>query len=71
MSRPPISRYCLLWLMPHGFVQSHIGERRLPHVPYKLELKTHVPYKAHVGGVFPRYGIEQIREALAKADITC
>ena len=23
-SRPPISRYCPLWLMPHGFVQSHI-----------------------------------------------
>ena len=41
-SRPPISRYCPLWLMPHGFVQSHIGERRLAHVPYKLELKTHV-----------------------------
>ena len=35
-SRSPISRYCPLWLMPHGFVQSYIGERRLPHVPYKL-----------------------------------
>ena len=38
----PISRYCLLWLMPHGFGQSHIRERRLPHVPYKFEFKTHV-----------------------------
>ena len=38
-SRPPISKYCSLWLMPHGFVQSHIGERRLSHVPYNLELK--------------------------------
>ena len=28
--------------MSHGFVQSHIGERRLPHVSYKLEPKTHV-----------------------------
>ena len=28
--------------MPHGFAQSHIGERRLPHVPYELESKTHV-----------------------------
>ena len=34
--------------MPHGFVQSHIGERRLPHVPYKLELKTHV-YHYYMG----------------------
>ena len=28
-------------------------------------------YKAHVGGVSPRCGIEQIRDALAKADNTC
>ena len=42
-SRSPISRYCSLWLMPHGFVQSHIGERHLPHMPYKLEPKTRVP----------------------------
>ena len=35
-SRPPISKYYPLWLMPHGFVQSHIGKRRLPHVPYNL-----------------------------------
>ena len=25
---------------PHEFVQSHIGKRRLPHMPYKLEPKT-------------------------------
>ena len=43
-------------------MQSHIRERRLPHVSYKLELKTHV-YHYHVGGVSPRCGIEQIREA--------
>ena len=41
-SRPPITRYFPLWLMPHGFVQSHIRKRRLPHVPYKLEPKIHV-----------------------------
>ena len=41
-SQPPISRYCPLWLMPPRFVQSHISERRLPHVPYKLKPKTHV-----------------------------
>ena len=36
---------------------------------------THVSwaqaYKAYVGGVSPRYGIEQIHEALAKANNTC
>ena len=36
LSRPPINRYYPLWLMPHGFVQSHIGKRRLPHMPYNL-----------------------------------
>ena len=41
----PISRYCSLWLMPHRFVQSHIGERHLPHMPYKLEPKTHVYHR--------------------------
>ena len=32
-SRSPINWYCPLWFMSHEFVQSHIGERRLPHVP--------------------------------------
>ena len=36
MCQPPISKYCPLWLLLHGFVQFHIGERHLPHVPYKL-----------------------------------
>ena len=47
-SWPPISRYCPLWLMPHGFVQSHVGERRLPYVPYKLEPKTRVLIVVHM-----------------------
>ena len=66
-SRPPISRYCPLWFMTHKFVQSHIEERRLPHVPYKLEVVVHMPwaqaYKAHVRGVSPWCEIEQIYEA--------
>ena len=40
-SRSPINWYCPLWFMCHEFVQSHIEERRLLHVPYKLEPKTH------------------------------
>ena len=82
LSQLPISRYCPLWLMlfwllPHGFAQSHIRERRLPRVPYKLWAQNtcvvvvHMclglkAYKAHVGGVSPWCGIEQIREAKAK-----
>ena len=69
-------RYCPLWewpkgrYHPHGFVQSHIGESRLPPL---LRLDT---YKARVEGVSPRCGIEQIHEGgigpwpISKADNT-
>ena len=50
---------------PHEFAQSHIKERRLPLMPYKCSSGTPIfrpkAYKAWVGGVSPRCGIEQIR----------
>ena len=63
-------RYYLLWEQasaqcnPHEFVQSHIGERRLPpdHTHYGTPFLRPSAYKARVGGVSPRYEIEQICE---------
>ena len=50
----------------------HMWEASLPNVGLNKSVVSWAQaYKAHVGGVSPRYGIEQIHDALAKADNTC